>query len=249
MFVDKTLVGVNAVQTLSPLNRIAPGKNDTLVLDFRDREANQDEFQRFYAETTALPAEINSLSDALDTVLRDYDVIDLDDVTDACFALDPAKRNQATIYAALKPAQQRYGKLLEEDKEGFKHAGEKFVRMYAFLSQVFPDNDPETERLYVYVRALLQVLLDGKSGRLQLGDQVVLTHLAIEEGEGGAIDIADEPADPLSPFPGGRSRRPGREEVGDPRRHHRPHQQGARAEPRPPASAGARAGVPDLDPR
>ena len=206
MFVDKTLTGVNAVQTLSRLNRITAGKADTLVLDFRNhRDAIQAEFQRFYAETTALPADINALSDARDAVLRDHDVIDLDDVkkaTDAYFALDPAKRNQAVIYAALEPAKGRYAELSEEDQEAFKAAGDRFVRMYAFLSQVFPDNDPDTERLYVYCRALLQVLPDGKSGRLQLGDKVVLTHLALEEGAEEPIELSDEPADPLLPFPG-----------------------------------------------
>src|SRR5699024_10475282 len=36
MFVDKKLRGVKAVQTLSRLNRIAPDKEDTFVLDFRN---------------------------------------------------------------------------------------------------------------------------------------------------------------------------------------------------------------------
>ena len=51
-------------------------------------------------------------------------------------------------------------------------------------------------------RALQQCLPDGKSGRLLLGDKVVLTHLLVEEGEPGTIDLSDEPSDPLHPFPG-----------------------------------------------
>ena len=36
MYVDKVLLGLNAVQTLSRLNRIHPAKKDTFVLDFRN---------------------------------------------------------------------------------------------------------------------------------------------------------------------------------------------------------------------
>ena len=49
MFVDKTLVGLAAVQTLSRLNRIHPEKNDTFVLDFRNEaEAITEAFAPWY---------------------------------------------------------------------------------------------------------------------------------------------------------------------------------------------------------
>jgi len=57
MFVDKKLSGVKAVQTLSRLNRIAPGKEDTFVLDFvNTAEEIRQSFEPFY-QTTILSEE------------------------------------------------------------------------------------------------------------------------------------------------------------------------------------------------
>ena len=52
MYVDKKLGGVNAVQTLSRLNRVHPGKDDTMVLDFaNEAEEIQKAFAPYYDRT------------------------------------------------------------------------------------------------------------------------------------------------------------------------------------------------------
>jgi hypothetical protein len=52
MYVDKRLSGVQAVQTLSRLNRTTPGKEDTFVLDFvNDADEIQRSFQPYYEQT------------------------------------------------------------------------------------------------------------------------------------------------------------------------------------------------------
>ena len=62
MYVDKKLASVKAVQTLSRLNRIHPGKSDTFVLDFvNDAEDIQEAFEPFFAQTTASPTDPNIL--------------------------------------------------------------------------------------------------------------------------------------------------------------------------------------------
>ena len=49
MYVDKRLAGIQAVQTLSRLNRTHPLKEDTFVLDFvHDREEIRDAFKVYY---------------------------------------------------------------------------------------------------------------------------------------------------------------------------------------------------------
>ena len=59
MIIDKKLRDVKAVQTLSRLNRIFPGKIDTYVLDFvNTAEDIRTAFQSFYTETS-LESEIN----------------------------------------------------------------------------------------------------------------------------------------------------------------------------------------------
>ena len=57
MYVDKRLDGLQCVQTLSRLNRVATGKTDTLVLDFvNEPDQIQEAFQQYY-QTTALAEE------------------------------------------------------------------------------------------------------------------------------------------------------------------------------------------------
>lgn len=51
MYVDKRLAGIQAVQTLSRLNRTAPGKEETFVLDFaNERDEILKAFKPFYAK-------------------------------------------------------------------------------------------------------------------------------------------------------------------------------------------------------
>ena len=70
MFVDKTLVGLAAVQTLSRLNRIHPEKTDTFVLDFRNEaEAITEAFEPWYETTVAVPTDPNLLYDLADRLL------------------------------------------------------------------------------------------------------------------------------------------------------------------------------------
>src|SRR5665811_2297463 len=71
MYVDKRLGGVNAVQTLSRLNRTASGKKETFVFDFvNNAEEIKKSFDPFY-ETTILgeatdPNKLFDLQSALD---------------------------------------------------------------------------------------------------------------------------------------------------------------------------------------
>src|SRR5207247_253884 len=71
MYVDKRLDGVRAVQTLSRLNRIHPGKDDTFILDFRnDADTIRAAFEPYYETTIAEPTDPNLLFDAEDKLLE-----------------------------------------------------------------------------------------------------------------------------------------------------------------------------------
>jgi type I restriction enzyme R subunit len=196
MFVDKPLKGLNAVQTLSRLNRIAPGKDGTFILDFRnDVDDIQAGFQRYYEAVVMEPTNPNVLYD-LRTRIWDSGILDPAEVaaaSDAYFGADPSKRNLKDIYANLDPAVDRFEALAEGYQLTFKDAVDQFVRVYAFLGQVIPFTDAELERLYVYVKALRQLLKDASTGGLDLGNDVVLTHLRLEER--GAEDIGLVPGE------------------------------------------------------
>lgn len=178
MYVDKTLTGLNAVQTLSRLNRTHPGKNECFVLDFRNEaEEITKAFAPYYEHAYAAPTDPNLMYDAR-TELDRHDVIRPEDVEAfaRAFAASDARTHGLTE-AALNPAVDRFEKLEEEDQEHFKANLEKFVRVYSFLSQVVTFTDLSLEKLYVYGRALRLKLRDDRGGRLDISDKVELTHL------------------------------------------------------------------------
>jgi type I restriction enzyme R subunit len=194
MFVDKPLKGVNAVQTLSRLNRKAPGKDETFVLDFRnDAEDIRKAFQRYYEAVIVEPTDPNVLYDLRARIMAAaiLDPAEVAAASEAYFGVDPAKRSLRMIHANLDPAVLRFAGLDDTTQIEFKDAVDQFVRAYAFLSQVMPFTDPALEQLYVYVKALRALLRDPASGGLDLGEDIVLTHLRLEDS--GAADISLEP--------------------------------------------------------
>jgi type I restriction enzyme R subunit len=182
MFVDKSLSGLNAVQALSRLNRSAPGKAETFVLDFRNEADDiRTAFQRYYEAVIIEPTDANVLYD-LRRRITDAGVLDPAEIamaSQAYFGIEPAKRNLRIIHANLDPAVVRIAGLDDDAAVAFKDAVDQFVRAYAFLAQVMPFTDPELEMLYVYVKALRKLLRDAATGGLDLADDLVLTHLRL----------------------------------------------------------------------
>jgi type I restriction enzyme R subunit len=217
MYVDKKLEGVRAVQTLSRLNRIYPGKEETFVLDFRNTaEEIEEAFSPFYEGTAAEPTDPNELFDAEDKLLE-ADVIHWDDVEEMSEIFFKPRLRQTTddhglLYAALAPARRRFQMLDPPDQESFRARLKRFVRLYAFLSQIVPYLEARSERLYVYARYLLNYLPKEENGGLDLGESdLVLTHLRHVKTGDHVIEV--EPTDePLTSFTaGGKSEREGRE--------------------------------------
>jgi len=205
MFVDKPLNGVNAVQTLSRLNRKAPGKDETFVLDFRnDAGEIGNAFQRYYEAVIIEPTDANVLYD-LRARIWAVGILDPTEVaaaSEAYFGIDPDKRSLSVIHANLDPAVVRFDAIDAVQQSEFKDAVDQFVRAYAFLSQVMPFTDPELERLYVYVKALRSLLRDPASGGLDLGDDLVLTHLRLEDAGAADITLEEGNVEPSKVFVG-----------------------------------------------
>ena len=144
MYVDKTLTGLNAVQTLSRLNRRHPGKNECFVLDFRnDADQITKAFAPYYEHAYAAPTDPNLMYDAR-TELDRHDVIRPDEME--AFAASNAQTHELTE-AALNPAVDRFNGLDEDDQEDFKSNLETFVRGYSFLSQMVTFTDLGLEKL------------------------------------------------------------------------------------------------------
>jgi type I restriction enzyme, R subunit len=190
MYVDKVLTGLNAVQTLSRLNRIYPPlKTDTFVLDFRNElEDVQEAFRPWYERTEAVPTDPNLLYDT-HRALLEFGVLREDEVVAAVQALLAVTdtSGHGAVHAALGPAQDRFGELEEEAQDAFRDVAARFVSLYAFVSQIVPYVDRELERDYLFTRALLASLPGQAAERLDLGREVQLTHLKIAltyEGSG-----------------------------------------------------------------
>ena len=182
MYVDKKLEGVRAVQTLSRLNRIYPGKTDTFVLDFvNDTEQIQESFAPFFEATIAKPTDPNLLYNAA-ARLDELGVIDRGEAASFTEAfLGSGSAANATLYARLDPAVERYLALPDDDvRETFRAALTAFVRAYAFIAQIVPFTDSELEQLYTYSRFLALRLPREQPAGLDLSDDVVLTHLRTE---------------------------------------------------------------------
>ena len=159
MYVDKKLGGVNAVQTLSRLNRTHPDKRGTMVLDFaNEAEEIRQAFEPYY-ETTLLSEETdpNLLYEVQDRLLE-YGVFVADDVQAFGRVYFDPKATQDRLYAVLEPVRQRFGELTPDERRDFRSQLTDYVRLYVFLSQVLTFADPDLEKLYVFARHLRRLL-------------------------------------------------------------------------------------------
>ncbi len=179
MFVDKKLEGVNAVQTLSRLNRIHPDKEDTFVLDFvNDAEQIQRAFAPYYDAAIAVPTDPNELYDAWREVDR-FGVVWSEDVEALARLYFGPAATQAKLYALLDAARERFTDLDETEQEELRTWLKRFVSRYGFISQVLPMADTAMEKRYVYCRLLERVLPSAPSGSMDLGDRLAMTHLRV----------------------------------------------------------------------
>jgi len=217
MYVDKVLTGLNAVQTLSRLNRILPPeKTDTFVLDFRNEaEEIQESFRPWYERTEAVPTDPNLLYDA-HRALWDFDVLREDEVEAGVQALLAVTETSGhgAFHAALGLALARFDGLDEEVQDAFRDLLARFVSLYAFVSQIVSYVDRRLERDYLYARALLACLPGQAAERLDLGSEVALTHLKIAQTYEGSAALDEGGGEVVAIFSGrGKEHEPEKEHL------------------------------------
>lgn len=205
MYVDKRLSGIQAVQTLSRLNRTHPGKKDTFVLDFvNEPDEILAAFQPYYEQTLigeqADPRQLYELQAKLDS----QQVYHRAEVEEFCRVFYKPKLNQtaadhARMNACIDPAVGRFNRLEEEDQEEFRKTVVAFRNLYAFMSQVIPFQDTDLEKLYSYVRFLLTKLPRGDQGPVyHFDDEVSLKYYRLQRISEGSIDLEPGKAEPVS---------------------------------------------------
>ena len=205
MYVDKTLSDIAAVQTLSRLNRAAPGKDEVYVLDFANKaETIEKAFSRFY-RTTILSGETdpNKLYDLISLMegYQVYDHSDVDKVVD--LFLNGGERDR--LDPLLDPCVALYNQLETDDQIQFKSAAKAFVRTYGFLGSILPYGNAAWEKLSIFLNLLIPKLPSPQTDDLSEGilAAVDLDSYRNEAREAVAIRLEDEDAE-IAPIPTGK---------------------------------------------
>lgn len=160
MYVDKNLADVNAVQTLSRLNRtMPPHKDDTCVIDFSENaERVKEAFGRYYDQTSlAGSTDPNDLY-KVEGRLKQFGYFFADDLQRFTNAFYKPRAVMDQVYAALKPVVTCVESTSDEDQREFRGVLHRYTELYAFLGQIIPFQDPELEQLYQFCRCLLRLL-------------------------------------------------------------------------------------------
>ena len=155
MYVDKKLEGLQCVQTLSRLNRVAPGKTDVLVLDFvNNPEQVQEAFQQYYGTTTlAEETDPNKIYD-LQSLLNSFELYDEETIEEFCRIFYSPNQPDELLQGVLDGVVERWSELIENEREEFRSALQSYIRLYGYISQLITFNEVTWEKLYIFGRHL-----------------------------------------------------------------------------------------------
>jgi type I restriction enzyme, R subunit len=162
MFVDKKLGGTSTVQTLSRLNRTAPGKDTTMVLDFvNDPEKVQADFQEYYGSNYMEledQTDPNSLYDVLQKI-EFHNIIYKNDLEAYAKLFFTKGDHKEKLQPILNEVVNRFESELNSDaKVSLKASIKSYVRLYRFLSQIITFTDVQLEKYYVFLSDLFKKL-------------------------------------------------------------------------------------------
>lgn len=199
MYVDKRLSGVKAVQTLSRLNRMHAGKEDTFVLDFaNDTEDILSSFQPYYELTSIKEnSDPNHLYD-LKSQIDSSQIVWETEVDNFCNVFFKSTKSlsvseQAKLNAYVDPAVERFKALPKESskdnvvgteitQEDLKNTLQVFNRTYSFLTQIMPFSDIDLEKLFTYTKFLIKKLpRTNENDKFKLGDEVSLEYYRLQK--------------------------------------------------------------------
>jgi type I restriction enzyme R subunit len=226
MYVDRRLAGIQAVQTLSRLNRAHPGKDTTYILDFANSADDiLSAFQTYYEtaslEATTDPNVVFNLRAKLDAIGY-YDDFEVDRV--AKVEVDP-KSKQSDLIAAIEPvanrlltgfkiaqhdlktAQARKDMTAEQSAKDkiealvlFKTDMGAYLRLYTFLSQIFDYGNTDLEKRSIFYKRLIPLLEFGREREGIDTSQIQLTHHKLKSGGKRDLTLGDDDAPKLKPL-------------------------------------------------
>ncbi|HEX9775104.1 MAG TPA: RNA-binding domain-containing protein [Actinomycetota bacterium] len=191
MYVDKKLGGVNAVQTLSRLNRTHPEKRGTMVLDFaNDAEDIRAAFEPYYETTLLSEATDPNLLYEIQSLLLDFGIYTEADVEAFARVYFDRSATQDRLYAALSDVRARFGDLSRDGQNDVRRGLTDYVRLYVFLSQVLTFADADLEKLYVFARCLRRLIpADNEQLPREVQQNIDMESYRIQETSRGKIPL------------------------------------------------------------
>ena len=213
MYVDKPLAGIQAVQTLSRLNRAHPQKHDVFVLDFMNNSETITQAFADYYRTTILsdktdPNKLHDLKNALD----EHQVYSPEQI-DTFVALYLAGAEREKLDPILDVCVATYKERLDEDGQvDFKGKAKAFTRTYNFLASILPYTNGEWEKLSILLNFLVPKLPAPKEEDLAKGilDSIDMDSYRVEKKAAMKVLLPDDHAE-VEPMPvagGGRKVEP-----------------------------------------
>ncbi len=202
MYVDKTLIGLAAVQTLSRLNRTHPDKDGTFVLDFvNDAENIAAEFEKYHGRTVAPPSDPNLLYDTRHA-LAEFGVLDAEEARTFAHVLLASNANHGRLHGTLGPALNRFTDLEDDEQDRFRDALTRFLRIYSFLSQIVTFGDVDLERDYLFGKALSVFIKADPGEAVDLSEALELTYLRTEKKFEGSVALTAEEGEAVTIYSG-----------------------------------------------
>lgn len=195
MYVDKMLGGIQCIQTLSRLNRCFPPlKEDTCVIDFRNKaEDVRAAFQKYYRETS-LEGEIDiqRLYSFIAEIeqYKVYNAAEEENIVKALLNKETATGVPSLIKVIVE---ERVKPMADEKKEKFRKEINRYIRSYGFMSQLMKFIDPDLERHYVFFKVLYKFLPYTKETLpMEILDKVDLNKFRLQMSFEGKLTLEDE---------------------------------------------------------
>src|SRR6185369_7800560 len=204
MYVDKKIGDVNAVQTLSRLNRThPPDKKGTMVLDFaNEAEHIKKAFDPYYETTLLSEGTDPNLLYEVQGRLAAFPVYTQSDVDAFARVYFDPKAAQDRIYGVLAPVVERFSALHDDsEKNDFRAQLSDYVRLYSFLSQILTFADADLEKLYAFARNLRRLLpIDRESLPREVQQNIDMESYRLQQTASGKITLDRRPGvlDPIS---------------------------------------------------
>jgi len=206
MFVDKTLGGVQCVQTLSRLNRTTTGKTETFVLDFvNDTDSIVESFQPYY--TTTILSEETDPDRIYQLIyeIEQYNLYTKLQLDEFCKEFYSESELDGKLHSIIDVVVDKFKTIEKEYQDDFKSKIQSFIRLYSYISQISNFGEVHWEKTYIFLRFLNRKLPKDKQVIISILDSIDLDSLRIQKIGENKLSLEDKVGelDPISSVPGG----------------------------------------------